>query len=220
MISSAGLRPDDKLFKLFRSGKQMSYKKSEQILPGDTTHVFMIEKGFVRAYTINNRGVQFTHVVFTGYDMFPAFRVFDGDEELFYEALSVTTVYALPRADLVQLVRTDLLASNNLLRITTRQTRILADRVRNLEFRYAPERIIFRLLVMAERFGEERQDGSYYIDAPISQPVIATAVNASRESVSRTMENLKVTGLIDYNSRHLVIHDIKALRDRINISDN
>lgn len=215
MASAAGLKQDEKLFRLFLNGQKFVYRKGDTVMPGDTKHVFMIENGFIRAYNINNLGDEFTHIIYTAFDMFPAYRVFDEDPHMHYEALSNCTIYALPRTTLAQAVRTDLQISHSLLRVTSTQARIFSDRVHNLEFRHAPDRVVYRLVIMATRFGEQQPDGSYYIEAPISQPVIASMVNASRESVSRTMEALKVDGLIEYNSRHITIYDLAALRARL-----
>jgi CRP/FNR family transcriptional regulator len=219
MVSAAGLRPDEQLHKLFQRGQKFEFRKGDAVMEGDTKHVFMLESGFVRAFDVNNRGDEFTHVIYTNFDMFPAYRVFDEDPHIHYEALSNASLYALPRSALVQAARTDIHVCHTLLRVTSTQSRIFSDRVRNLEFRQAPERVIYRLILMAARFGEKQPDGSCYIEAPISQPVIAGMVNASRESVSRTMEKLKNDGLIEYNSRHITIYDLDALKTRLSMAE-
>ncbi|HET7320272.1 MAG TPA: Crp/Fnr family transcriptional regulator [Candidatus Saccharimonadales bacterium] len=216
MFSAAGLKPDEKLHKLFLKGSKHTFRKGDMVMEGDTKHAFMIESGFIRAYNVNNRGDKFTHIIYAAYDMFPAYRVFDEDPHMHYEALGTTTLYALPRATLAQAVRTDLQICHSLLRVTTSQSRVFSARVRNLEFRHAPERVIYRLILMAERFGEQQPDGSYFIGVPMSQPVLASTINASRESVSRTMETLKNEGLISYDSKHIVVRDLAALKSRLN----
>jgi CRP/FNR family transcriptional regulator, cyclic AMP receptor protein len=215
VVSTAGLKTDDKLYRFFLRGEKLTYRKGQMVMPGDNKHVFMVEKGFVRAYNVNDRGDSFTYIIYTSHDVFPAFRVFDEDPHVHYEALGEAVVYALPRATLAQAARTDIQISNNLLRLASRQAHIFNDRVRNLEYRLAPERVIFRLILMTGRFGEAQPDGSHLISAPISQPLLASTVNASRESVSRTMEILKNEGLISYNSKHIIIHDLPALKARL-----
>jgi len=102
-----------------------------------------------------------------------------------------------------------------LLRRASRAADIYTRRIRNLEYRYASERIIYRLLQLCERFGNQQADGSCLVEVGISQQILATSINVSRESVNRTMEQLKHKGLIRYSSKWLLVTDVEALEKQL-----
>jgi CRP-like cAMP-binding protein len=74
-------------------------------------------------------------------------------------------------------------------------------------------RVARRLLELADRFGEQRDDG-VVINLPLSQSELAGWVGASREAVAKALQALRSLGWIETGRRNTVIKDLDALRRR------
>jgi CRP-like cAMP-binding protein len=114
--------------------------------------------------------------------------------------------------DLHKAIDADITVTRAVLVKTVKQFTIYADRIDNLEYKYARERVVYRLLFLASRFGEKQADGSYVLTAPISQQVIASSINLSRESVSREFDRLQRHELVEFNNeRCIVVKNVQHL---------
>lgn len=205
------------LIDLFRTGRHQSYQKGDIILRGDDGQpqcLYYLEKGYVQAYSINNRGEQYVHLIYGPGDILPLSMVVNVMERNIYcEALSDTSLYCYAQADLLEHARQDLSIAYGLMLHSVGRLLIYTDRVNNLEYKFARERIAYRLLLLSRRFGIKQPDGSYLIEMPISQKTIANTINASRETVSRELERLQRKGIIGYKHKYVVIYDLLALTD-------
>jgi CRP-like cAMP-binding protein len=206
------------LRKIFTTGARRIYGKGEVIRRSDepTTEIFYIESGFVKVYSLNNRSEIYVHLIYTKGEVFPL-RWLTGSnlQNLYYEALSPCELFALPR----EIFTKELDASKELTAATLHrvinQFALYVDRLDNLQYKYAQERVIYRLLFLARRFGVAQDDGTCLIDAPISQQLIANSINVSRENVSRELERLNKKGLIKYVNKQIVIQDSAELHSLI-----
>ena len=77
----------------------------------------------------------------------------------------------------------------------------------------AVSRVAARLVEMAERFGEDTDEG-LRISVPLSQEELAGWIGASRESVSKALQTLKSRGLIETHRRGITVCDLDKLRKR------
>ncbi len=95
---------------------------------------------------------------------------------------------------------------------------LLASRVRDdtrklVEFATlsALGRIAWRLVELADRFGEPVADG-LAVSLPLSQDQLASWCGASREAAVRSLRSLRELGVISTGRHSVVIHDVDALR--------
>lgn len=91
-----------------------------------------------------------------------------------------------------------------------------ADRMR-IEFAAVDSvgRVALRLLELAEQFGEPAgSSGAVRISVPLSQQELAGLVGASREAVSKALQQLRKRGWIETQRRGISILDADALRRR------
>jgi CRP-like cAMP-binding protein len=77
----------------------------------------------------------------------------------------------------------------------------------------AVSRVAARLVELAERFGEESEEG-LRISVPLSQEELAGWIGASRESVSKALQALRSRGLIETHRRGITVCDLEKLRKR------
>jgi CRP-like cAMP-binding protein len=81
--------------------------------------------------------------------------------------------------------------------------KVYAQRIQSLEYRLPRERVIARLLDLADRFGETT-NGGIVIQAPITHQDIADSINMTRETASRALELLFYDDLVAQD-QHLFI---------------
>lgn len=72
-------------------------------------------------------------------------------------------------------------------------------------------RMAWRLLELAERFGELGPEG-LAVTLPLSQEQLASWCGASREAAVRALRSLRTLGIVTTSRRHLVVRDIEGLR--------
>ena len=64
-----------------------------------------------------------------------------------------------------------------------------------------------------EDVGEDVAEGRAEIDLPASKLIIASRLNVTPETLSRVQHDLIEAGLISVHGRHIVIHDVRRLRE-------
>jgi CRP/FNR family transcriptional regulator len=202
---------------LFLKGQLRQYRKGEIIVrPDDEPDMmYCIKTGFVKVYSVNSRGEQYVHIVWGAEEMFPlAWLVNRTRRNVYYEALTNCEVMQLSQAELAEKMQQDAALTYSALQHTTKQFEIYNSRIDNLEYKFASERLAYRLLFLASRFGE-RHGKEIRLLPPITQQVLASTINLSRESVTREMEKLNKKGLVVYNGRQIILPDIDGLIDQL-----
>jgi CRP/FNR family transcriptional regulator len=100
-----------------------------------------------------------------------------------------------------------------------RQFRVFADRVDNLEYKHASERVAYRLLFLASRFGI-RSGSTIAIDVPLTHETFANSINLARETVSRQIEKLEKAHIIQSKPHQFIILDVPALTAKMSRPNN
>jgi CRP-like cAMP-binding protein len=72
-------------------------------------------------------------------------------------------------------------------------------------------RVARRLVELADRYGEEIEEGGVIITLPISQEELAGWAGASREAISKALRDLRAVGLIETRRRHIVVLELEQL---------
>lgn len=205
------------LLTLFETGKVRRFSKGEVIIQGgdQPPFVYYILRGFVKIYSINDEGEEYVHIVYKPGEIFPLIWPLKGaSRKVFYEALNDNVLWAFEQEKLRARVQEDAQLAHAFLVQLSEQFLVYADRIDNLEYKRARERLVYRLLFLASRFGKFR--GKEVVLEPVfSQQLIASSINLARESVSREFEKLQSEGLIGYNGRHIVIKDVEALSHQL-----
>lgn len=202
------------LIELFKSGKQKRYSAGELVLRGEApSGVIMIQDGLIRVYSISDEGNRYVHVLYKAGELFPLiWAMQDIRRRIFYEAATEVTVYEAARSEFLQLIKSDALASYDVLAQLAGQFYIFADSLDNLQYKSAHERVAYRLVFLASRFGVV--DGNkIIIKAPLTHEFISESINLARETVSREMENLEKKNLVGREHGLIVIKDIKRMSE-------
>lgn len=204
----------DTLADFFMAGRSVDCTKGQIVLSGDDQNpgIYFIAKGFIRVYSINDDGEEYTHVIYKNGDIFPLiWALKDMRRHIFYESMNSSVLWIITKETLVNYLKENSSpVSYALIRQLTDQFNVYADRLDNLEYKSAYERVVYRLLFLAGRFGK-KTGKTVVIEAPITHKVIAQTINLARESVSRELEKLTAKGLVDTQDGYIVIKDVDKL---------
>lgn len=202
------------LMEFFRAkGVPLKCRKGELILHAEDAinHVFYIESGFVKVYSVNGRGEEYILVVYGPGELFPLVwlpqRV---GRNVFYEALSHCVLLRAQPSDLEAAVRATPALCFEMIERALEQHTVFIDRINNLQYKFARERLVYCLLYLARRFGVAADKG-YEIGLRVSHQVIASNINLSRESVGREIDRLLRKRMIEIRGGHIVLRDIPKL---------
>lgn len=202
------------LFDFFREyGTTHRYRKGELILHAEdeVTGVYYIESGFVKVYSVNNRDEEYVLVVYGPGEFFPLIWLHKRPlRSIFYEALAPTNVTRVRQAHLENAVRSNAALSFEMVQRSLEQHGGLVDRINNLQYKFARERLVYYLLYLARRFGV-LVGHEYEIGLRISHQVLASNINLSRESVGREIDRLLRKETIAMRNGRIVLRDIPGL---------
>ena len=208
----------EKLRAFFYSHTRMQYKKGEVIIrPEDEPGgIYLIEWGFVKAYTITKYGEENLLLVRGSSSVFPLIWAFTGESrETTYEAMEPTSLWRVSRADYLDFLQKNPEVMPVILDLTLEAYRLHSQRVTTLSYRTARERIFSFLIFIADRFGIQDEKEVIVIQAPFRQTDIASSVNATRETTSRELNNLRKKKLITAANGYIGITDLDKLKKLI-----
>ncbi|HSW79426.1 MAG TPA: Crp/Fnr family transcriptional regulator [Candidatus Saccharimonadales bacterium] len=206
----------------FKTGQPTYVRKGDLIIgiEPEPKGVYFVDTGFVKAYSITDGGEEFVHIVYGHGEIFPfvwAYRRIH--PELYYEALNQTLLWRVSREQFTQFAKNDPKGAYELARQMAQQFQVFTDRLDNLEYKKSSERIAYRLLFLAGRFGKKQSKG-VVIDAPVTHDLIARSINLTRESVSRELEKLEREKIIERSGHKIFICDVNALSQRLSKPNN
>ena len=201
----------------FQAGKPQTHVRNAVILHAMSSDfgIHFIDTGFVKVYSLSDQGEEYVHIILGPGDIYPlVWAYLDIQPDIFYEALTDCLIWRLPKERFTQSVKTDARLGNAMAEHLARQLFIYSDRIENLEYKKPSERLAYRLLFLANRFGVKR--GRYVmIDANLTHEVIANSINLARETVSREFERLAGEGLVDRVDHKIIIKDMTGLNRKL-----
>jgi CRP-like cAMP-binding protein len=199
----------------FSDGLQLHFSREETIIDGfdEPKGVFLIKKGFVKAYSVSQDGHGNLLLIHEAGEFIPLPWALDGEHTsgLFYEAMTDVTVLRASKDKLRMAMGRNTWLSQEILKQAVNIITVYTQRIQTLEFRSARGRIIAEILNLAERFGKP-QGLDIVLDVPVTHQDIADSINMSRETASRALEVLFEEGLVGQNDHLFTIRDIMKLQ--------
>lgn len=90
----------------------------------------------------------------------------------------------------------------------------LENLIGNISPRETDNRICLMLIEFRDKYGKRQPDGTVLIDLPLNREEMASYIGLTRETVSRKLNALKETGMIDFiGNKKIQIINEKALED-------
>lgn len=186
--------------------RTVKFSKGEIILHSyqDTDYLHVVRSGLIKVYGINDKGEEKVAVIYGKEDVFPlSWVMLNRHKNAYFQAISDSEISLISKDFFMTTMKTNAdLAFAMSCRILE-QFELYASRVNNLEFKYGHERLIYRLLLLADRFGKNVNDT---VEIPrVNQSDLAAMINVSREYLSREMSKLEQRELIKYRKDIILI---------------
>jgi CRP-like cAMP-binding protein len=187
--------------------------RQEVFHKGDAgSQLYVVIDGRLKAFTTSPEG---NDVVFNV--MGPG-EVF-GEVALLSESPRSATVRAIERCELLVLDRRDFLAFlKRSPDIAVRMLTVLAERlmrvsefVEDVQFLNLPVRLAKKLMLFADRYGRDAEDGAVKIDLKLSQEEWGDLVGTTRESINKQMRAWGDEGLIRVDAGYVTLLQPEAI---------
>ncbi len=209
---------DESIIAHFSDGLLMNFSNGETIINGlgEPDGVYLIKKGFVKAFSVSKIGHINLLLVHEVDEFIPLPWALDGAHTtgLFYEAMTDVTILRSSKDKLRAAMGNNSWLSQEILKQAVDIITIYTQRIQTLEYRTARERVIAELLNLAERFGDGHGK-EIIINAPITHQDIADSINMTRETASRALELLFSEGLIGQKDHLFSVLDLAKLQEAL-----
>ncbi len=209
---------DESIVAHFSGGTVMHFSKAGTIINGydEPEGVYLIKKGFVKAYSISQAGHGNLLLIHQAGEFIPLPWALDGEYAtgLFYEAITDVTVLRAPKGKLRTAMGNNAWLSQEVLKQAVNIISVYTQRIQTLQFRSARGRIIAELINLTARFGNHK-GANIQIDAPLTHQDLADSINMSRETASKALELLFREGLVSQKDHFFVIRDLPKLRESL-----
>jgi CRP/FNR family transcriptional regulator len=205
---------------LFESGRELNFKKGDIVFhPDEAKNCFyFIKSGLIKCFVIGKNGDEHIHSLFTAGDIFPMVIVLGKMPlNVYFQAVSNTNIRALTKEAFTQALKADAILCFEVLQNLAKMFATYMLRVDNLEFKFARERLAYRLLTLGAKLGIPKREG--FLLPHINQYDIGAMINLSRESVSRELGRFERLGYIGHNGSNIIIKDVSALHREIGMVD-
>ena len=179
----------------------------------DAERLYIVKHGRVRLYRLTPDGKQLT------LDILDKGRIVGrmswlGQElnDVYADAIEDAVICSFTPEELRRLIDRFPSIGLNMIRYLSDRLAV-SDREREvMAFRSVEQRLVARLLELAERFGRAA-DGGMAIDARLTQQELADMIGTSRETLATTISSLRERGILDMQNQRVVIRDLEELRE-------
>ncbi len=177
----------------------------------ELTSIFYLEEGMVAQYDISPSGNEVIVNVFKPGAFFPMSQALNKNPNKYYffETIMPVIIRPAPIDEVISFLEVHPEVTLDLLKRVYRGTDGLLRRMAHLMGGSAKSRLIFELLNAGYRFGKQSSGGRTAI--PLTEGDLAKRSGLSRETVSRTMRELKTTSIVSVNPNGIVISDLAEL---------
>ena len=194
------------------------YPKGQILVFADENpdHIFYIVKGRVRKYDVSYRGEEVVINVFKPPAFFPmSWALNRMPNKFFYKTEVETELHIVPTDAAKQFLQDNPDVTLDLLSRIYSGLEGMYGRLVHLMSGTARSRLIYELIIDCRRFGKQQQDGSYLVNSTESD--IAARSGLSRETVSRTISDLKKQGWVDVEGHRIIVPDISKLESALGV---
>ncbi|MBI2430487.1 MAG: Crp/Fnr family transcriptional regulator [Candidatus Levybacteria bacterium] len=215
-ILASALNTDSfkKLTEFFSKQKKIHYKRREIILrPGDNPMgVFYLRKGFVRLYNISADGKELSLIIFKPEDIFPLMWAINNTSNNHYvEAMTAVELWRCPKNQFVSFLKENPEVFFTLMQGMLIRFDALLERMEQLVFGNAYQKIASIVYLCCERFGV-LEGTNMVIPLSLTHRDIASLIGVTRETVSIEIKKLEKKKILEYRGRLVVVRDAKRLR--------
>ena len=196
---------------LERRGRLRRYIKGGIVYVPDepATELYVIKEGRVALNLLSREGRTLTvRVVKPGEIFGHAALLSDGTFDTFAQALRPTTVAAVRRDTLEELMAARPALALALMDDLGRHSQALSHRLGSVAFKSVPARLASLLLELAQPSGREQTNAGRW-----THQELADMINAYRETVTKVLNQFRVAKLIEMNRQGVTLLNVAGLQE-------
>lgn len=208
---------NDILARLFDDSRHIPYERGDTIIrAGDIpSGVYLIIAGWVKVYSLCEDGEMNIIMNLSDGDIFPLDWTVTGQlHDVTFAAVEATTVQRIPKEKFVRALKGNAAVSAAASFKLASYLLQLSHELEHLPYHSARERVAFRLVSLADHFGDTEGD-HVVIRVHVSNEYIARSTNMTRETASREMSRLARKGLVQHADGYIVIKDLLGLKHEV-----
>jgi CRP-like cAMP-binding protein len=193
----------------------ISYTRGELIIEPlvENNYIYVMVMGIVKVYT-RQRHEQSIHLLYGPGELFPISWIISKKQiDAYIEAMNDVVVHRYRKDDFLHAIQTDAAAAFSVVQKLTMQLNLYVARVDNLEFKYASQRLAYRLIFLAQRFGTTMNHEVTL--PPLHNQELGSTLNLSRESVSRELARFERLGFIRKQGMSITITNQDGLHGEV-----
>jgi len=177
---------------------------------GSCQGLYVVRSGRLRIFKVSAEGREQVLMVAGPGETFNEVPNFDGGTNpATAEALEPTTLYLLPKKDLLSIVETEPVVARAMMRVFASHLRHLTALVEDLSFRNVTSRVAKILLAQVQRAGVDAD-----VRPPrLTQQQMAAMAGTAREVVGRALKALEQQGVIRVERGRVVVVSPERLAD-------
>lgn len=195
----------------------VKYKKGEVLINADEDPpgIFYLKSGTVRQYSLSRKGDEQTLTIYKPFSFFPLMWAINNTRNTFYfEALKDIEAWKAPRDETIKFLKAEPEVMYDLISRLYQGMEGLLSRIEYLMFGTAYEKVIFTLLNLSFRFGEENMS-NLDVNLHITHKDIASFSGLRKETISRQIAKLHRKRILENKNRLVIIKDIERLQDEL-----
>lgn len=172
--------------------------------PGD--EFVIILEGAVKIELLTPEGKELTLTMLKAFQFFGELALFDDmPRSASVSALEETRVMALGKEDFHRMLNQHPRMFFPILRHLTRRLRVLTEDVASLAYLDAYSRVARKLLLLADQLGISERPDEVLIPHPLTHQELANLVGATRETVTKILNEMKERGLLSIDQHRITV---------------
>lgn len=173
-------------------------------------HLFALNTGLVKMVkSLENGKERITRILLPG-ELFGLEALKEATYPLTAVVLQDSEICAVPREQFFAFLRDNPDVSLDMIRLLVGEISEIRTQMTTMSFKGARMRLATFLLSLVP--GEKNSSNSLSLTLPLTSQEIGEVLELSAETVSRTWNALRQSGLIDKRGRRLTIHDLQGLQ--------
>lgn len=201
---------------LFSSGRLKTYSKNQLIhYEGDPlSHLYLIQSGYVKAYTILDSGDTRTLLLLGPGDIFPltfstSLNWEDYQIKYFYQSLTDTEFQALPSSVLQEQIIEHPEKMKAYADYVSASNQAIMHQLEVMKNKKAIDKVELLLPYLVSKAGKEVKPGLYQLEIKLSHQEIADLSGVTRETTTTLLKRLEKSGIIDQKRGHWTVNTNK-----------
>jgi CRP-like cAMP-binding protein len=209
----------ERINRVFKDGQSRRYAKNQLVhYSGDPlTNIYLIESGFIKAYTILDSGDTRTILILGPGDIFPMSFSSSMDWEnytirYFYQTLSEIQVMSLPSIDLKHNIDQDSEIMETYMFYLSASNEAIMNQLEIMKNKKAIDKVMMLLPYLIGKAGKEVKPGIFELQLKLSHQEIADLSGVTRETTTTLIKELEKQGIIDQHSGKWLVNTKKLPR--------